>query len=91
MKKRVLRKEDFIGRPRYELLDPVIDFLLDNGNELATSYRWGSNPTGYFAILKHSIDFALIESEFEFPSTVVMNQKYGEIDYGLGAVIIRSE
>lgn len=91
MKKIVLNREDYSGLPRYALLDPVLDLLLSNGNELATTYRWGSNPTGYFAILKHPIDFDLIESKFELPSAVALNRKYGKVDYGLGTVIIRAE
>lgn len=91
MEKRILKKEDYSGLPRYALLDPVLDVLLANGNELSTAYRWGSNPTGYFAMLKRPIDFGLIESKFELPSAVVLNREYGEIDYGLGTVIIRSE
>lgn len=62
-----------------------------NGDELSTPYRWGSNPTGYYAVLKRPVDFDLVESKFEFPSSVVLNRDHGEIDYGLGTVIIRSE
>jgi hypothetical protein len=91
MKKHVLRKEDYSGMPRHALLDPVLDSLLDNGNELSTAYRWGSNPTGYFAVLKYPIDFDLVEARFELPTSVVLNRDYGEIDYGFGTVIIRSE
>lgn len=91
MEKRILKKQDYSGLPRYALLDPILDLLLANGNELATTFRWGSNPTGYFAILKRPIDFSLIEKNFEVPEIVALNREYGEVDYGLGTVIIRSE
>lgn len=91
MNKIKLVKENFTGRPRYALLDPILDLLLANGNELATTYRWGSNPTGYFAILKNPIDFDLIEANFELPESIILNKRYGEIDYGYGTVVIRSE
>ena len=86
-----LSRDDFVGLPRYALLDPILDLLLAHGNQLATTYRWGSNPTGYFAILRKPIDFDLIERSFEFPTSTVLNKRYGEVDYGEGTVIIRVE
>lgn len=76
------------GQP-YEILEPILQLLLNNGNEINTDYRWGSNPTGYFCILKNKIDFDLVEKTFKLPSSVQVMRQYGSIDYGLGTVIIR--
>jgi hypothetical protein len=54
----------------YEHLDPLVDFLIENGNELSRNYRWGENRTGYFCLLVKPIDFDLIGSEFFLPSYV---------------------
>lgn len=81
----------FSGQPKYRILDSILDLLLTHGNELATDYRWGSNPTGYFAVLKKPIDFNLIRDHFELPGAVILDEKFGEVDYGIGTVIIRSE
>ena len=80
---------DFNGQPTHKILDDVLDYLLENGNELARNPRWGSNPTGYFSLLKKPIDFELVKRNFEFPDTVILDEKYGEIDYGLGTVTIK--
>jgi len=77
------------GQP-YEILEPILNLLLENGNEIKTDYRWGSNPTGYFCILTKDIDFELVEKTFKLPCSVQLMRKYGSIDYGLGTAIIRS-
>lgn len=60
----------------YEHLEPLIDFLLENGNELARSYRWGENRTGYFCLLEKPIDFELIERAFLLPPYIrLMREK----------------
>lgn len=80
-----------MGKRSHSLLDPVLDLLVANGNELATTYRWGSNATGYFAVLKRPINFDLVEQTFEFPDGVVLDRRLGEIDYGYGTVNISVE
>lgn len=82
---------DFSGQPKYMILEKVLDLLLSNGNELATDYKWGSNPTGYFAVLKRPIDFELVRDKFQLPDSVHLNEQFGEIDYGMGTVVIRTE
>lgn len=82
---------DFSGQPKYMILEKVLDLLLSNGNELATDYKWGSNPTGYFAVLKRPIDFELVRDKFQLPDSVYLNEQFGEIDYGMGTVVIRTE
>ncbi len=91
MNKTQIEVASFSGQPKHKILDGILDLLLAHGNELATDYRWGSNPTGYFAVLKQPIDFSLIKDNFELPTSVMLNEQFGEVDYGLGTVIIRSE
>jgi len=79
-----------VDGPKYNVLEPILELLLENGNELATDYRWGSNPTGYFCVLKHSIDFELIERTFSLPSSIQVLRQFGSIDYGLGTVVIQT-
>ncbi len=91
MAKEKIELTDFSGQAKYKILDGVLELLISHGNELATDYRWGSNPTGYFAVLKSPIDFELIRENFELPGSVALNEKFGEVDYGMGTVVIRSE
>jgi hypothetical protein len=80
----------FSGRPKHNILDGVLDLLLSHGNELATDYRWGSNPTGYFTLLKRQVDFDLVRRHFDLPASIILDERFGEIDYGMGTVVIRT-
>lgn len=91
MTKTKIEVANFSGQPKYKILDEILDLLLVYGNELATEYRWGSNPTGYFALLKQPVNFDLIRDNFELPGSVTLNERFDEVDYGMGTVIIRSE
>jgi len=88
--KLIIKSSDTKGKLGSEVLEPLLKLLIENGNSLATSYRWSSNPTGYVALLTKPIDFELFTMYVEKPKSIVFNQKYGEIDYGLGTAIIRS-
>lgn len=63
------RKLD-LGQRGDSLLDPLVDLLLAHGNQLAEPNRWGANPTGYFCLLNHPIDFDLVEQFFDLPSMI---------------------
>jgi hypothetical protein len=82
--------EDFADKRGYAILEPILELLLRHGNELDHDYRWGSNPTGYFCILKKPIDFSLVREHFILPASIVLMEDYGCIDYGLGTASIRS-
>lgn len=86
----MIKLSDKIEGPKFSVLEPILKHLLVNGNELATEYRWGSNPTGYFCILRHKIDFGLIEDSFDIPDSIQLIREHGEINYGLGTVVIRN-
>lgn len=64
----------------YEHLEPLIDFLIENGNGLARDYRWGENRTGYFCLLEKPIDFDLIEREFVLPPYVRLMKESDAIE-----------
>lgn len=64
----------------YEHLEPLIDFLLESGNELARNYRWGENRAGYFCLLEKPIDFELIEREFILPSYIRLMREADAIE-----------
>jgi len=63
----------------YSHLDPIVDFLLAHGNELACDYRWGSNKTNFFCDLKWQIDFDLIENNFILPDYIQLNRNRSSI------------
>lgn len=71
---------DPLVRPVYAHLEPVVDLLLQHGNELALPYRWGENRTGYFCHLVKTIDFELIESELVLPSHVRLSREEGSVE-----------
>ncbi|SMS01153.1 hypothetical protein VIM7927_02430 [Vibrio mangrovi] len=39
------------GMPNYHHLQPIVDYLLKNGNESCNSFLWGNNRTGYFFVI----------------------------------------
>lgn len=87
--KRRLPEPDLAKERAFAVLEPVLQLLLESGNELATEYRWGANPTGYFCLLKRPIDFPLIERNFDLPASVKLLKEYGIIDYKLGTTVIQ--
>ena len=84
----VKQKLDLCKRPD-AALDPVVDLLIAHGNRLSESYRWGSNPTGFFCLLERAVDLDLVESYFQLPATVTLDRMLGIIDYGHGTALIR--
>ena len=74
MEKIVVRDEAGSREARYAHLEGVIDFLLESGNSLAHSYRWGSNREGYCCYLSRPIDFNGLDSVFYFPDTIVLGR-----------------
>lgn len=67
-------------RPTYTHLEPIVDLLLQHGNQLARSYRWGENRSGFFCFLAKPIDFDLIESTFVLPETVRLARSEGSVE-----------
>nr|WP_086939402.1 hypothetical protein [Thaumasiovibrio occultus] len=58
------------AEPSYQNLEPILRYLLDLGNAIATDYRWGQDRTGYFCTLTYRIDKAAVLSKFTLPSDV---------------------
>jgi hypothetical protein len=67
-------------RPEYFHLEPIVDLLLKNGNQLAKTYRWGENRTGFFCFLARPLDFDLIESTFIVPEFVRLDREHDVIE-----------
>ncbi|TEW45740.1 hypothetical protein [Psychromonas algicola] len=64
----------------YSHMEPIVDFLLQNGNELFyTNSKWGSDRTGYLCWLKKPIDKALVLANFNLPETIKMSET-GDMD-----------
>jgi hypothetical protein len=71
---------DSSTRPVYSHLEPIVDLLLQHGNELARPYRWGENRSGFFCFLAKPIDFDLIESTFVLPEIVRLARYEGSVE-----------
>jgi hypothetical protein len=68
------------ARPVYSHLEPIVDLLLKEGNELARGYRWGENRTGYYCFLVKPVDFDLIESTFLLPPNVRLDRDEDSVE-----------
>lgn len=66
--------------PDYSHLSPVVEFLIEQGNESSNDFFWGSNRTGYFCHLKKNIDFSMLREKFLFPESIVLNESSQTID-----------
>lgn len=69
-----------LARPIYLHLEPIVDLLLTNGNELSLKFKWGENRTGFYCFLKHPLDFDLIERIFNIPSFVRLDKEGDAIE-----------
>ncbi len=77
--------------PEYQILDPIIDFLLDNVNEVDTEMRWISNSSGWICTMTYPIDFELIRANFDLPASIRLMDEFESIDYCLGTAVIRQK
>lgn len=68
------------GKSEYSHLQPIVDFLLKNGNRSSNDFIWGNNRTGYFCHLKNNIDFEAIKNKFEIPESIKINESKQTID-----------
>ncbi len=67
-------------RPVYAHLDPIVDFLISNGNYLARDFKWGENRTGYFCFMAEKIDFDRIEQLFIIPDFIRLDRENDAIE-----------
>lgn len=58
--------------PIYDHLEPIVSALLEHGNLLARSDRWGSTRDGFVCFLQKPIDFELVRELFDLPSSIVL-------------------
>jgi hypothetical protein len=68
------------GMPDYYHLQPIVDYLIEHGNEPCNSFLWGNNRTGYFCHLKNEIDFKQLLSVFDLPDTIQIDTEKQTID-----------
>jgi hypothetical protein len=68
------------GSADYSHLQPILDYLIENGNSSVNTYLWGSNRTGYFCHLKNDIDFDGIRKDFDLPNSIKLNESTQTID-----------
>lgn len=68
------------GEPDYAHLNPVVEFLIKNGNSSANEYIWGCNRTGYFCHLNRDINFDGLREVFIFPESVKLDEVNHSID-----------
>lgn len=70
------------GNPQrpYAHLQPIVDVLVENGNEITT------DPAGFYLTqggwvcdFRYPIDYALLEAAFVLPSTVHFGQKVNAV------------
>lgn len=72
MAKQVTSEKNQEGTPLYSHLEPIVDFLLSDGNSLTNKYRWGSNWDGYYCDLTKAINFSRLEEVFDFPKSIML-------------------
>ena len=89
--KTIIKHDKNQGGYIYSHLDPVIDLLLDNGNELKHEYRWGSTREGYFCYLAKPIDFKLLYQYFDFDSSIyiIEDKNYIYCDESGAKIMVR--
>lgn len=64
----------------YDHLTPIVDFLISQGCKPKHDYLWGVNRTGFFCHLNGDVDIEIINGAFEFPESIIINEKLKQID-----------
>jgi hypothetical protein len=67
-----IEKEGPHGKPRYFHLEPVVDYMLQQGNKLAHDFKWGSDKEGFYCCFSNPLDFEDIQKAFDFPDTIIL-------------------
>jgi len=87
--KQKIKDDSYSYDPEYEILEPILEFLLDNVNAIDTELRWQHHAGGWTCVLSYPIDFELIRDNFDLPRSIKLNEYYGSVDYCLGTAMIR--
>lgn len=86
---KIIKKQPDNNESGYAHMEPIVDFLLANGNALTyVNSKWGSDRTGYLCWLKKPIDKALILQHFILPETIITSES-GDLDCHLTYVRIK--
>jgi hypothetical protein len=75
----IIKSDPEQGTFAYSHLEPLVDFLISNGNSSSRDFGWGSNREGYFFYLSKPINFDLLEGSFVFPESIVLVRERGVI------------
>lgn len=67
--------------PIYENLNPLVDYLLNNGYVLKGKHRWVPSPDGWICCICGSGDISGLLKNFSIPETIKVNSK-GIFDLG---------
>jgi len=60
-------------------LEPIVDALLVDGNELMTKSKFYLDRDGWRSDLKYPINFQLLNKEFEIPSSILLSEEHDSI------------
>jgi hypothetical protein len=60
------------GSPPYVHLVPIVDALLENGNEIAGLSKFYMDRDGWRCDLRRPINFSLIEQRFDVPPSILL-------------------
>lgn len=62
-------------QPAYTHLEPLVDYLLAQGNELARQVRWHNDMAAIICSLINPIDFDALEQHFAIPDHIRINRE----------------
>jgi hypothetical protein len=79
MTKLKIDKKPSFGTGKYEHLDPIVDALIADGNEIVGEERWKKTKDGWLCVVKDPINFSLVKQLFELPSTINCYEDRGTI------------
>jgi len=63
------------NQPMYKHLEPIVDFLVANGNSLARDERWHTDMSAIVCYLNKPIDFEGIKQHFALSNDIVLNEE----------------
>lgn len=63
------------NKPMYKHLEPIVDFLLEQGNSLARDERWHIDMSAIVCYLKDPIDFEKVKDQFELSNDIELNEE----------------
>jgi len=78
MKKTISPLPDDPRRP-FSHLEPLIDALLEDGNELIKGSKFYLDRDGWRSDLKYPINFQILKDKFVIPSSILLSEEHDSI------------